>query len=145
MSTQIAKRFSSGIVPIYKSDHEILFLLLRSYNYWDFPKGEVEKNEDPFIAARRELQEETGIDKVQFHFGEIYKETPPYSQGKIARYYIGEVKTKNVTLGVNEELGRPEHQEYRWVNYKDAKLLLGDRVAAILEWAYSIEKNSASR
>nr|WP_295902679.1 NUDIX domain-containing protein [uncultured Bdellovibrio sp.] len=135
-----SKRFSAGIVPVFRENHEILFLLLRSYNYWDFPKGEVEKNEDPFAAAKRELQEETGIEKVQFPFGEVYKETPPYSQGKVARYYIGEVKTKSVILGINEELGRAEHQEYRWVNYKNAKSLLGERVGAILDWANSVSK-----
>lgn len=140
MSAPSMKRFSAGIVPIFKENHEILFLLLRSYNYWDFPKGEVEKNEDPLAAAKRELQEETGIETVQFPFGEVYKETPPYSQGKVARYYIGEVKTKDVTLGINEELGRPEHQEYCWVNYKNAKALLGDRVGAILDWANEVSK-----
>lgn len=141
MNFPATKRFSAGIVPVLKEDGDVLFLLLRSYNYWDFPKGEVEKQEEPLSAARRELKEETGITQVLFPYGDIYKETPPYSQGKVARYYIGEVKSKNVTLGINEELGRPEHQEYRWVNYKNAKQLLGDRVAAILEWAYSISKN----
>lgn len=140
MNTHIVKRFSAGIVPTYKDGPEILFLLLRSYSYWDFPKGEVEQNEDPFEAACRELKEETGIEQVLFPYGDLYKETPPYSQGKVARYYIGEVTTKNVTLGMNEELGHPEHQEYRWVNFANAKQLLGDRVAAILEWANSVSK-----
>lgn len=131
------KRFSAGIVPFFKEDGKVLFLILRSYSYWDFPKGEVEPGEDPFVAAKRELFEETGIRDVTFPFGEVFMETEPYARGKVARYYIGEVKSKDVVLGINEELGRAEHQEFRWVDYREAKKILGDRVGGILEWGHS--------
>jgi len=140
MITSQPKRFSAGIVPFFKEEGDVLFLILRSYNYWDFPKGEVENGEDPFVAAKRELLEETKISAVAFPFGEVFKETPPYAQGKVARYYLGEVKSKHVVLGINAELGRAEHQEYRWVTFTDGKKVLGDRVGAILEWAQSIQQ-----
>lgn len=37
------------------------YLLLDYGRHWDFPKGHLEKGEDDFAAARRELREETGI------------------------------------------------------------------------------------
>ena len=74
---------------------------------------------------------------MSFPFGEVFIETEPYARGKVARYYIGEVGTKDVVLGINEELGRAEHQEFRWVGYPEAKELVGERVGLILEWAFS--------
>jgi len=37
------------------------YLLLDYGRHWDFPKGHLEKGEDDFTAAVRELREETGI------------------------------------------------------------------------------------
>lgn len=84
---------SSGIVPVLRTPTP-LFLLLRVYKYWDFPKGLVEKGEDPLQAALREVTEETGITEVHFPWGKDFLETEPYRGGKIARYYVGEVSLK---------------------------------------------------
>ena len=65
-------------------------LLLRAYNYWDCPKGVVEPGEEPLATARREVREETGIEKLDFRWGEEFTETPPYSKNKVARYYLAE-------------------------------------------------------
>jgi bis(5'-nucleosidyl)-tetraphosphatase len=40
-----------------------------------------------------------------------------------------------VKLPVSPELGRPEHQEYRWVSFEEAEDLLPPRLAVILDWA----------
>ena len=111
------------------------FLLLRAYNYWDFPKGEVEPGEDALAAARRELAEEAGIVRLELPWGPDYYQTPPYGRGKVARYYLGRTATEAVQLGINPLLGRPEHHEYRWVSADQGLDLLGDRVAAALRWA----------
>lgn len=42
------------------------FLLLDYGSHWDYPKGHVEPGEDDLTAARRELQEETGITRADF-------------------------------------------------------------------------------
>jgi 8-oxo-dGTP pyrophosphatase MutT (NUDIX family) len=111
------------------------FLLLRAYRNWDFPKGVVDPGEEPLAAARREVKEETLIDDVQFPWGEEYRETAPYSNNKVARYYIGETRTEHVTLPVSPELGRPEHNEARWVDFAGALSLSSPRVAPIVRWA----------
>jgi len=42
------------------------YLLLRAYNYWDFPKGVVEVDESPLQAAIREVEEETTLTGLRF-------------------------------------------------------------------------------
>jgi bis(5'-nucleosidyl)-tetraphosphatase len=129
------RKHSAGIVVIRRSEREVRYLLLRCYRFWDFPKGEIEPAEDPFHAACRELEEETGLSALEFPWGEAHTETGVYSKGKVARYYIGESPQGEVHLPVNPELGAPEHHEFRWCSYTEARLLVNDRIGAVLDWA----------
>src|ERR1700761_5456562 len=104
-------RLSAGVVVVRSGRTGWLFLMLRAYRNWDFPKGVVDPGERPLDAARREVKEETVIDDLQFNWGEEHYETAPYSNNKIARYYLGETRIERVTLPVSPELGRPEHNE----------------------------------
>ena len=129
---------SAGVVVIRREGESCRFLLLRVFDYWDFPKGEVEPGEDPLVAAQREVREETGIAELEFPWGELFVETEPYGSSrrrKVARYYLAETAVREVELPVNPELGRPEHDEYRWATYEEARRLLGERVGKVLRWA----------
>lgn len=126
---------SAGVVVVRCAGGAYRYLLLRAYRHWDFPKGLVEPGESPLAAARREVEEETGLVELDLRWGEGYFETPPYRGGKTARYYLALSSTGEVSLGVNPMLGRPEHQAYTWADYEAAKRLLGPRVRAALEWA----------
>jgi 8-oxo-dGTP pyrophosphatase MutT (NUDIX family) len=132
------KILSCGVVPVRFADGDWKLLVLRAYKNWDFPKGVAEANEDPLDAAKRETEEETGITDLDFVFGEDYKETVPYNvtstAHKVARYYVAETRTDDITLPVSKELGRPEHHEYRWVTCDEAEDLLPPRLAGVLEW-----------
>lgn len=131
-------RLSAGIVIVLCVANEYRYLLLRAYRNWDFPKGLVEPGEAPFAAACREAQEETGLCEFEFRWGEVYLETAPYAGGKTARYYLARSASIDVVLGVNPQLGRPEHHEYRWLTYEAARPLLVARVAAVLDWARGV-------
>ena len=133
--TARAPRLSAGVVVVRPGPTGWLFLLLRAYRNWDFPKGVVEPGEDPLAAARREVREETLIADLRFTWGEEYRETAPYSNNKVARYYLAETGTESITLPVSPELGRPEHNEARWVDLAVALSLSSPRVAPILRWA----------
>jgi bis(5'-nucleosidyl)-tetraphosphatase len=127
---------SAGVVVVHQIDGKWQFLLLRAFQYWDFPKGGVEEGEEPLQAAIREVEEETTITDLDFKWGKDYIETAPYNRGrKIARYYIAETLTTRITLPINPELGRPEHNEFRWVTCEDAEALVTQRVHRILLWA----------
>jgi 8-oxo-dGTP pyrophosphatase MutT (NUDIX family) len=128
-------RLSAGVVVVRKASEGWRYLLLRAYNHWDFPKGMVEPGEEPLAAAIREVQEESYIADLEFNWGQEYIETAPYSRGKVARYYLAQTNTESITLPVIEELGRAEHNEYRWVDFKTAHQLVSARVAPILDWA----------
>ena len=133
--TARAPRLSAGVVVVRPGPTGWLFLLLRAYRNWDFPKGVVEPGEDPLAAARREVREETLIADLRFTWGEEYRETAPYSNNKIARYYLAETATEGITLPVSPELGRPEHNEARWVDLAGALSLSSPRIAPIVQWA----------
>lgn len=130
-----ARRLSAGVVVVHLTQGEPRYLLLRAYRHWDFPKGLVEPGEDPLEAALREVAEETTLRELEFRWGYDYRETPPYGRGKVARYYLAHSAEMAVTLPVSPELGRPEHDEYRWLDYPAARALLTERLQAILDWA----------
>ena len=125
---------SAGVI-IVRGSPTPQYLLLRAFQYWDFPKGVVEPGEEPFQGAQREVREETGLTGLKFRWGQIYQETRPYGPGKIARYYLAESLEGEVYLPVNPLLGRPEHEEFRWADFEAARRLLGPRLRPILNWA----------
>ena len=81
----IHPRLSAGVAILRETPSGPLFLLLRAWRYWDFPKGAVEPGETPLQAAIREVQEETGISDLEFAWGVQDCETAPYNRGKVSR------------------------------------------------------------
>lgn len=132
---QRGSRLSAGVVVVRPDGDQWLFLLLRAFRYWDFPKGMQEPGETPLEAALREVTEETTLTQLDFFLGERFVETGPYSHGKTARYYLARSNVGVVSLPVNPELGRAEHIEYRWVSDREARRLLSPRVLGVLDWA----------
>lgn len=130
-----AIRLSAGVVVLRRGPVGWLFLMLRAYRNWDFPKGVVEPGEDPLAAARREVREETLIADLEFDWGEVYRETGPYGRRKIARYYLAATHVEKITLPVSPELGRPEHDEWRWVDRDRALFLASTRLQPVVRWA----------
>jgi len=126
---------AAGAVIFRRSERGIRLLLLRAYKNWDFPKGLIEPGEDALAAARREVLEETGLAELGYPFGDEFKETLPYSGNKVARYYLAQTDAEKIELPVSPQLGRPEHHEYRWVNFDEAEDLLPPRLGVVLEWA----------
>jgi 8-oxo-dGTP pyrophosphatase MutT (NUDIX family) len=130
---------SAGVVVVRRTDQAWRYLLLRVFNYWDFPKGMVEAGEDPWAAACREVEEETGLTALDPRWGLAFRETEPYSRPqKVARYYLAESSSGEVLLRASAELGRAEHHEHRWFAYADARPLLVPRLVVVLDWANEV-------
>jgi bis(5'-nucleosidyl)-tetraphosphatase len=138
--------FSAGIVPVKKGSRDYEYLMLRSGDYYDFPKGKLDPGETHLEAAIRETREESGLSRLKFKWGRVFQETDSYktkmdgrSVRKVSRYYLGEVSPKSQAyIPRNPETGIKEHQELRWVTYDEAlKLPLHTRIKTILDWARS--------
>lgn len=126
---------AAGAVVFRRTPRGVRLLVLRAYQNWDFPKGLVEPGESELDAAKRECAEETGLADLDFPFGDAHQDTLPYSGGKIARYFLAETEETELELPVSEELGRPEHHEWRWVSFEEAEDVLPPRLAVVLDWA----------
>ena len=94
------------------------YLLLDYGTHWDFPKGHIEPGEDPQTTARRELEEETGIQDAQFISGFTHSMRYFYRKAgegmtKVVIYFLAETATGQVTLS-------HEHSGYAWLPYEEA-------------------------
>jgi 8-oxo-dGTP pyrophosphatase MutT (NUDIX family) len=138
-------RMSCGVVVVSVLERKLKFLLLRAYRNWDFPKGLVEQGESPIEAAVREVREETRLDDISFDWGMVFMDTGPYNKGKIARYYIARSKETHIELPINPDLGMPEHQEARWVDYAGALSMVSPRLQPVVLWAYGVVNHGAMR
>ena len=131
-------KLSCGAVVVRKADEGWRTLMLRAYRNWDFPKGLCEDGESPLQTAEREVGEETGITDLKFDWGDRFTETGPYNQGKVARYFLARTEQENVEMGISEALGRPEHHEYRWMDFDRAYDLASPRVRLVVQWARQV-------
>lgn len=126
---------SSGIVIVRFENGIPLLLLMRAYSYWDFPKGGIEENESKLSAAIREVQEEAGLTDLDFKWGKSYYETEAYGKNKkVVFYFIAETQEPNIIMGISPELGTPEHEEYKWVTFEEAKELTVERINKVIHW-----------
>jgi 8-oxo-dGTP pyrophosphatase MutT (NUDIX family) len=140
---------SSGIVLVRFENDVPLLLLMRAYSYWDFPKGGIEENENKLTAAIREVQEETGITELDFKWGKSYYETESYGKNKkVVFYFIANTTQSDIVMGISPQLGTPEHEEYKWVTFEEAKELTVERINKVISWVeervFNIYKSESS-
>jgi bis(5'-nucleosidyl)-tetraphosphatase len=136
-------RLSAGAIVVRRRDGRWQCLVLRAFRNWDFPKGLVEPGEEPLAAALREVEEETSLKALALPWGAVWRETEPYAGGKVARYYVAESTEGTVVLPVSPELGRPEHHEFRWLDFEAARRILPPRLQAVLTWAQTAVESAA--
>jgi 8-oxo-dGTP pyrophosphatase MutT (NUDIX family) len=108
------------VIPVRRQNGEYQYLLVQHHaGHWAFPKGHAENGETDLQAARRELQEETGISKVILLEDVSLAETYYFRRGdqtvsKKVRYFPGVVKDCAVHIQA------AEIKAYRWVNAEGA-------------------------
>lgn len=136
--TEQPDKLSCGAVVVRKTGSGWQTLMLRAYRNWDFPKGLCEPGESALEAATREVGEETGIGDLSFEWGDRHTDTGPYNRGKVARYFLARTEQEDVEMGISPEMGRPEHHEYRWLDFDSAYDIASPRVRLVVQWARQV-------
>jgi bis(5'-nucleosidyl)-tetraphosphatase len=130
------KNQSSGIIIIRYENLIPKVLLLKAYNFWDFPKGGMENSENKLETALREVKEETGITHLDFKWGKCYYETEPFGKNeKTVFYFMANTDSEEVNICVNPISGKIEHDEYKWVTFEEAKKMTVYRIQKAIFWA----------
>lgn len=110
---------SAGVIVFRETRDKREYLLLKNRNGdWEFPKGGIEGDEELQQAALRELEEETGLEKVKLlnGFREDYSYEFYTSNGRVYKtvhLFIGKSFETNVNLS-------SEHQDLQWRDYEQA-------------------------
>ncbi|MFC1789676.1 bis(5'-nucleosyl)-tetraphosphatase [Patescibacteria group bacterium] len=117
---------SAGTIIFKKNRQKLLFLLLfypalshrAQDDYWDFPKGHIEKGENLEETAKREAKEETGLNDLKIIDG--FKETVKYffkfqekNILKFVTFFLAETKKEKVKIS-------KEHKKYAWLSYEES-------------------------
>jgi len=137
----LLREHSAGAVIYRVEGGDFKFLILKyGLGHWDFPKGNVEKGESELETVKREVLEETGIDKIEIIDG--FKERVGYyyrMKGnliyKTVNYYLARTDQKEVKLSY-------EHEDYAWVTVDEAlKYIKHKNSIDVLNKAYQYLKN----
>ena len=96
---------------------------------WQMPQGGVNKNENFLVAAKRELEEETGVKTIKLIkeldewlmydlpenlLGKIWKGK---YRGQRQKWFIMKFAGKNNEINVNTK--NPEFSDWKWINIED--------------------------
>ena len=113
------KETSAGIVLYRQLQNQREYLLLHyPSGHFDFAKGHVEAEESEHETAYRELQEETGIQKIVWIEGFRHKIHYNYHRGpelmsKDVIFFLARTTQKKVTIS-------HEHKGSIWLPYEEA-------------------------
>jgi len=117
-------RLSSAECPQGK-EGKIYYLLLNypsgaksAKDYWDFPKGHLEKGEKEMDTAKREVEEETGLKDIKFVEGfkgwiKYFFKFEGKNIFKIVTFFLAETETQEVKISF-------EHKGFEWLEYEKA-------------------------
>ena len=113
---------SGGACVLYVENGKILFVKQYRYAYgeeiYEIPAGKLEKGEEPYRTALRELEEETGIKANRAELLFTVYPTPGYTNEKIYIYRVYDgVKTK-------QSLDEGEFLDVEWIEQAKVKEMI---------------------
>ncbi len=110
---------AGGIIFYRTAKGEPLFLLMiNRKGYWEFPKGHLQQGETDLAAARREVNEETGLGQLKVLQG--FRTRIKYKYRRLGRqadkevvFFLMETRPQGVVVS-------DEHQGFVWLPYQEA-------------------------
>lgn len=132
-------KISAGIIVRDESGPKPVYLCVRAYSNWDFPKGHVENGETLLEAAIRETIEETTLGSSDIKLLGMMAPPVLYKSGKkTAHYFLADrISKKQPFLPVNPELGKPENDEFQWFTIEQMKNVMPGRLLPVVNWIQS--------
>jgi bis(5'-nucleosidyl)-tetraphosphatase len=136
------KEKSAGAIIFRTAGGERVYLLLHyptskktKGEYWDLPKGHMEKGETEEDTVRREVEEETGLSDIELFDG--FREEIHYwfqagkqKVSKTVLFYLAKVSQDTVTIS-------EEHLGFVWLPYEKAqKRLTYENAKQVLQKAH---------
>lgn len=129
------KELSAGLVVLHHGSDRLRLLCLRSFDSWDFPKGPAADDADVLETAIAHTRALTGLETLEFPWGEEYRETVAYDDGRVSRYYLAQTPEADIVLPLPADAQGEEDYGYAWVTFDEAEDILPPRLALVLEWA----------
>ena len=120
---------SAGAIVYTLINKQPCYLLIRSFSDdWGFPKGHLEDNETPLQAAKREIQEETGLEvKLDDTFLKTIEYILPNGNNKTVYYYLAAYENQEVhkqESEIKEIKLLPYDEAINTLSYEDTKAIL---------------------
>ena len=122
---ELPLRIGVGIVVLNKKNKIFVGKRIDNpKNFWQMPQGGVEQNENLLLAAKRELEEETGIKSV-----ELVKELKEWFQYDLPKNLLGKVL---------EGKYRGQNQKWFIMNFigKDDEININTKNPEFLDWKW---------
>ena len=119
------------VIPYRIIDNKIEYCIFRrkDFGIWQWIAGGAEDfDKDILESAKRELYEETKIENIEVKQLEIITKIPVVNIVKEFRWgedvFYAEEYAFSVDIGNKEINLSKEHEEYKWLEYEEAKKLL---------------------
>ncbi len=113
------KEYSAGFIVYTEENGQRKYLILHyPGGHFDFPKGHLEEGENEITAAKRELEEETGINDFEVIKGFKNHITYKFNRGstvvsKTVTFFL--CKTDQTDIKISHE-----HQDSFWLPFNEA-------------------------
>ncbi|WP_443946129.1 NUDIX domain-containing protein [Pedobacter sp. AW1-32] len=146
---------SAGILLFKKVNGQIAFFLVhpggpffarKNEGFWTVPKGEIDDQELPLLAARREFAEETGVEIN----GDFFELKPIVQKGgkKVFCWALqadldaANIKSNTFQIEWPPRSGKnqifPEIDQAEWFKYADAKKYINERQIDFLDQVMNV-------
>ena len=122
-------RANVGVILANKNGEVLALERVRIPGAWQMPQGGIQDHEEPIDAAKRELQEETGISPGQIEFVAECPEWLAYElprdkwsaktgRGQVQKWFLFKVRDSEVQISLdrNEEI---EFSAWRWMKLSE--------------------------
>lgn len=124
----IDEKIKISAAIFFNDGKKFLVVMPTNLNYWEIPKGLIDKNENPFDAAIREFYEEVGI-KINKQGLIKVGQFPLHLNKKIILFRydtaklpsLGAMKCSSMTNSYEHPL--PEIEDYKYFSFDDFKKL----------------------